>query len=138
MLQYSMIDYTIKHKFWSQRRSSRARGIDWNFTLEDWFDVWQTSGKFNARGRGKGTYVMARYNDTGPYEKGNVYITTFEQNNKDQHVYNKPKIGKHNSIKVLTPIGEFESMFKAREALDITYNEICKRLKHFPDEYKRL
>lgn len=64
----------------SQRRNSISRGIEWNMKLWDWWQVWDASGKWEYRGRGKGQYVMCRFGDTGAYEPGNVYIATADHN----------------------------------------------------------
>jgi hypothetical protein len=66
--------------FQAQRRTARARGIEWNIKLWDWWQVWEKSGKWNLRGRTKGHYVMCRFGDVGAYEVGNVYIATCSHN----------------------------------------------------------
>jgi DNA-binding CsgD family transcriptional regulator len=62
--------------FNSQRTTARARGIEWNLKIWDWWQIWQSSGKWDDRGRDKGGYVMCRFKDVGAYEVGNVYIAT--------------------------------------------------------------
>ena len=69
--------------FTQQRNSAMARGIDWHFDLESWCRVWHDSGKWAERGVGRGSYVMARTGDSGPYAPDNVYITTVQQNSMD-------------------------------------------------------
>lgn len=59
----------------SQRQNAKRRGIGWELTLWDWWQIWHRSGKWEQRGRGQG-YVMARVGDDGPYAIGNIYITT--------------------------------------------------------------
>jgi|GEM_PF-2966559 len=66
--------------FTRQRQAARQRGIEWNLKLWDWWQIWQLSGKWDDRGRGKGKYVMCRFGDAGSYEVGNVYIATHEHN----------------------------------------------------------
>lgn len=66
--------------FVSQRNNAKKRGIQWNLTLKEWWDIWQESGKWDQRGRNSGEYVMARYGDTGPYEVGNVKIIQCSDN----------------------------------------------------------
>lgn len=56
-----------------QRNNAERRGIGWEFNLATWWQVWQASGKWEQRGKGNG-YVMARFNDRGPYAPGNVEI----------------------------------------------------------------
>lgn len=74
---------TPASRFIMQRRNAQNRGIEWNLTFPEWMFVWQESGHFDERGRAKSKYVMARYRDLGPYELGNVYITTNAGNASD-------------------------------------------------------
>ena len=69
--------------FFSQRRNAAKREIEWNLSLGEWWNIWKESGKWNARGRHVGQYVMARKGDTGPYAIGNVEIITASQNHDD-------------------------------------------------------
>lgn len=59
----------------NQERNAKLRGIEWNLSLIEWWEIWQRSGKWQLRGRGRG-YMMCRFGDTGPYAAGNVYIAT--------------------------------------------------------------
>ena len=64
-----------------QKGAAMKRGIDWNFTYKEWVEWW--GDDFENRGVGKNNLVMARYNDTGPYEKNNVKKITFSENVKE-------------------------------------------------------
>jgi len=68
----------------SQRKNAISRGIEWKITLWEWWGVWDDSGKWDQRGRGKKGYVMCRYGDDGAYEIGNVYIATAIHNSSFQ------------------------------------------------------
>ena len=68
-----------------QRRTARTRGIGWEFDFRAWFDFWLESGHWHERGRGKG-YCMARFGDSGPYSKENVYICTVGENFSDSYI----------------------------------------------------
>lgn len=74
----------------AQRKNAGVRGIEWRFTLWEWWTVWQQSGRWDQRGRGQG-YVMCRKGDTGPYSADNVYIATAAQNSSEGQ--RKRKIG---------------------------------------------
>lgn len=63
----------------SQRRTAMTRKIPWEISLWDWWMVWQASGKWEQRGRGRG-YMMCRKGDQGPYSLDNVYIATGAHN----------------------------------------------------------
>lgn len=67
-----------EHKY-----NARRRGIPWGFTFEEWWAVWESSGFWSQRGRGK--YVMARRGDAGPYSAANVEIITSSKNISDAH-----------------------------------------------------
>jgi len=56
------------------------RGIEFLFTLEEWWNWWQTDDRWQRRGRGTDKLVMARFKDQGPYSIGNTYCTTGRQN----------------------------------------------------------
>lgn len=66
--------------FRSQKYRARARGIEWNMSFSEWWEIWQESGCWELRGREYGNYCMARFNDSGPYEVGNVEIVSVTQN----------------------------------------------------------
>lgn len=69
-----------KRAYSSQRAVARFRGIEWEFTPESWWRVWQESGKWELRGKAHGCYCMARHLDSGPYAEWNVRICPFYQN----------------------------------------------------------
>src|SRR6185369_7519596 len=47
------------HRYLRQKTTARHRGIGFDLTLPEWWEIWQASGKYEQRGRGKG-YVMTR------------------------------------------------------------------------------
>lgn len=67
-------------KFNRQKVRARERGISWCLTFEEWWEIWQKSGKWHLRGNKTWQYVMARYGDVGPYSPENVYIASFSEN----------------------------------------------------------
>lgn len=66
-----------------QRRNSITRGIRWEINFPDWCRLWDESGKWEERGRGKNGYCMSRVGDSGPYKIGNVEIVSNAENIKD-------------------------------------------------------
>jgi hypothetical protein len=89
-----------KQRYFEQRQSARNRGISFELTFDDWFSIWQNSGKWELRGRGKGTYVMSRIGDAGPYAVNNVYINSQEQNASEARKGQKSSIEHANAISV--------------------------------------
>lgn len=69
-----------KDAFFDQRNAAKWRGIEWEMTFEEWWEVWQKSGKWIERGRGHGKYQMARFGDSRPYTVANVKIITSDAN----------------------------------------------------------
>jgi hypothetical protein len=69
-----------EYAYASQKRKSAIRGIEFLLSFDQWWTIWQTSGHWENRGRGKGRYHMARHGDIGPYAEGNVSIIPCEQN----------------------------------------------------------
>lgn len=74
---------TPKGKFRTQRANAKRRNIPWLLTFEEWWDIWQKSGKWDQRGTGANQYCMARILDCGAYKKGNVKITTMKKNSQE-------------------------------------------------------
>jgi hypothetical protein len=74
---------TPKGRFTTQRANALARGIEWQLTFDEWWELWEKSGKWDQRGRGPKHYCMARRLDVGPYSLDNVVITTNRRNNQE-------------------------------------------------------
>jgi len=68
-----------------QRAAAKQRGVEFNLTFDEWHDWWLNTGHADERGKGKGTYCMARLNDAGAYELGNIKCLSFEDNVKEGH-----------------------------------------------------
>lgn len=75
-----LVENGVTNIYKTQRFNAIKRGIAWEFNLWGWYCVWLHSRKLHLRGRKKGQYVMARFNDCGPYSKGNVKIITCSEN----------------------------------------------------------
>lgn len=65
----------------TQEKTARRRGIAWEFTFSQWWQVWVDSGKWDERG--PSGYVMCRKGDVGPYSPGNVTIATTQENSHE-------------------------------------------------------
>ena len=70
-------------RYIQHRSNVKRQNIDWHISLWQWWTIWNTSGLYNSRGRGKNGYCMTRLKDQGPYTYDNVYITTISKNLKD-------------------------------------------------------
>ena len=67
-----------------QKRHADARGIDWQFTYEEWLEMWLLSNKWEQRGRKPDEYCMSRYGDEGPYSIRNCCIKTNKENQRER------------------------------------------------------
>ena len=83
------INGTPKNCFVRQRNKAKQRGISWELTLKQWWDIWQDSSHWHERGIGSGKYVMARECDLGPYSADNIKIITHNQNSKESRDMDK-------------------------------------------------
>jgi len=63
-----------------QRNTALDRNIPFHLTLWQWWTIWQESGHWEQRGRGRDGYCMARIGDSGAYEVGNVRIASNLEN----------------------------------------------------------
>lgn len=68
--------------------------VEMKLTFDEWWKIWQDSGKWEQRGSRKGGYVMSRKNDLGHYEVGNVFIQLHADNIRDA-VKGKPLSPEH-------------------------------------------
>ena len=68
-------DRCNQHKY-----NAECRGVEFNFTFDEWVKMWEDSGKWDERGVGPEKYCMARHNDIGPYSIDNVSIQTNKEN----------------------------------------------------------
>lgn len=69
-----------------QLNVARQRGIPWELTYGTWCAWWEQQLGVNwhqMRGRKAGQYVMARYNDIGPYSVENVKCILHTDNTKE-------------------------------------------------------
>jgi len=67
-------------RYHQHKGKATARGIPFLMTFEEWWDIWQASGRWEQRGRRSDQYVMARFGDAGPYERSNVKICLVGEN----------------------------------------------------------
>ncbi len=71
---------TPRGKYWQHKTNARRRGIEWLFTFETWWQLWESSGKWERRGDKAGMYCMSRRSDRGAYSPDNCEVKLFEAN----------------------------------------------------------
>lgn len=69
---------TPNTKYHAHKSSAIQRGIEWLFTFETWWKIWEPY--FDHRGSGCNDLQMCRYGDKGPYSPENVRIDTKANN----------------------------------------------------------
>lgn len=127
---YTDPEYKAKHaksprgRYGAQKAHANARGVAFTLTFEEWWALWEQSGKWHLRGRGVGQYCMARKGDSGGYDPGNVYIALSRRNLKDQlengsHVSAKLLPTQYEEIKTRAAAGETQKSI----SLDIGVNQ---------------
>lgn len=116
-----------KRKYKCHKDAAKSRNIDFLLTFDEWWDIWNQSGKWEERGRKRGQYCMSRYGDTGSYSADNVFIQPHGQNIKDA---NKGRI---KSNKIRSKIGEARKGKKRPIFSDQHRQKISEaRKKQFP------
>src|ERR1044072_2526371 len=72
-----------RKKYTQHKANAKQRGIAFLLTFDEWWAVWQESGKWALRGPNVGQYCMSRFGDSGPYAVGNVFINLSVKNVSD-------------------------------------------------------
>jgi len=90
-----MIERTKENirKYEAQRYQAAGRSIQWLFTQDTWFEWWEQTGKWHQRGPFRNQYVMARFNDSGPYAPWNVKCITCTENIREHMVGQTKSLG---------------------------------------------
>lgn len=76
----SRYDRTPRAKFKYQKYEAKRRKVEWLLSYDEWWAIWEASGKWELRGNYGGGYVMSRPGDVGPYSVANVVITPHIEN----------------------------------------------------------
>lgn len=126
-----MIDKTILKKYRDHKSKAKHRGIDFTLTFDEWWDIWQKSGKWNQRGMFKGSYVMSRNNDKGPYSVDNVKIQSVGENNQEAYDCHRqgPMLGKKHSPEAIEKMKGRIGPNKGKILSQDTKNKISTALK---------
>ena len=146
-----MIPKEARQKFNVHKADAKRRGVEFLFTLEEWWGWWSQGGRWEQRGRGRGKLVMARTGDVGPYAPWNVRAATHGENTQETATWKRsggaktfharrrakgilPTLAKRGaghprSRPVQTPIGNFESGYLAADALKVSSTTIYNRIR---------
>jgi hypothetical protein len=73
---------TPRGRYSKQKRHAKERGIPFLLTFEQWWELWEPY--WEQRGRSNASALcMARFNDQGAYEIGNVEIKSLSANTRE-------------------------------------------------------
>lgn len=113
--------------FLTHASGARRRGIEFLFTLPDWWAWWQTDGRWERRGNRGHQLVMARREDIGPYTPSNVFPATSSQNFSEwarRPRGNRMRTASNGQTRYMgaveTPLGAFSDVRTASEASGIS------------------
>lgn len=100
-------------QFMQQRANAKTRGIEWQFTYDEWIEWWGED--ITKRGKGGDCLAMLRENDEGPYCADNCRKGTQRENALELHSYKVHTQKELDNLRVRdkrisTPYGEFPSM----------------------------
>lgn len=114
---------TWAKSYYMQKRSAPSYGNVWNLSFPDWCNVWEESGKWNARGRGRGKFALARLDSSKPFEIGNVKIM------KGEDVSSRAGGGGRRTPDEYLKFQEKQAeALRLHETTDMTYDDIAKKL----------
>lgn len=101
-----MIDKAVRKAYTNQiahckyKLDALGNPVKMRMSLQQFADIWDQSGHWDQRGRKKDEYCMARHNDIGHYEVGNVKIITNAENvSEAQKSRPSPNKGKPSPLK---------------------------------------
>ena len=117
-----------------QRAHAKARGIPWRLTRDEWMQIWFASGKFDQRGRLSAQYCMARHQDKGAYEVGNVSIKTNRENLRESERKNKRNSEDARGVNLRYP-GRTNGWFASAGKVNLGYHPTFEAAKAARDAY---
>lgn len=140
MISEDDVPQAARHAYHVQRQNAKRRGIPFRFTMIQWWAWWLEDDRWERRGMGADRLVMARINDAGAYEPGNVRCITHLENLAERNAATQgnhqrrswgedPTRRSHLEVRgdghprsraVVTPLGRFGSAALAAEAHRIT------------------
>lgn len=95
----SYSENNLAGKYTAHRRSAALRNILFEISFPEWYQVWKDSGHLSSRGRTKGSYVMCRLGDNGPYKVGNVEIKLTSDNIHDGYLNRGVRVSTKHKVK---------------------------------------
>ncbi len=85
-----------KFAYISHKGLAKSRGVPFELTFEEWYNWWLSTGHYHERGKKKGQYVMARFNDDGAYSLDNIKCILHSENVSEGYKHRECKRSKNN------------------------------------------
>lgn len=125
---------SARQLYQSQKGSANKRSIAFNLTFDQWYNWFLSHGidKNIPEKMSKNKMCMCRYNDTGPYELGNIYLDT---NSNNVSLRNRIYHRSNPKLRLKTPVGIFNTKTDAATALNVHFNTISRWIKTRPNEF---
>lgn len=76
---------TPRGRYSIHKRNAKKREVPFLLSFDEWEKIWKESGHYEARGKSGDSYVMARFEDEGPYAVGNVRIIPCGENTAERN-----------------------------------------------------
>lgn len=121
------------------KANAKFKGIDWQFTIEDWWAWWQVDQRWVHRGRGMSAMTMARRNGEGPFAPDNVVYVSHKEKlrmNPEREARAvrlraaklAERLRQHHpgARRIATPLGEFASAKAAAAAHGLSVSAASK------------
>jgi hypothetical protein len=80
VIYWKGICVNVTKVYFAQKHNAEYRNIGFRLSFKEWLDVW--GELLLHRGRGKRGLCMCRFNDSGSYEYGNVFIGYAVENSR--------------------------------------------------------
>jgi hypothetical protein len=68
-----------KGRYVADKKNARSRNIDFALTFDEWWELWEKSGKWNLRGNRNGQFRLIRLDPRGSFCKNNVWIAPVQR-----------------------------------------------------------
>jgi hypothetical protein len=98
-----------RNKYSCHKSKAKARGITFDLTFDEWWSIWEQSGKYALRGCRKGQYVMSRKGDIGSYSIHNVFIQSCEDNHRQVQLSSQARLVMSSKSKSMTRTDEHKA-----------------------------
>lgn len=71
--------FTLVRAFTAKKHSAQHKDIPFTLTLQQWFSLWEESGKSHLFGRGEGKYCLGRIDDSKGFSATNVEVVDYKK-----------------------------------------------------------